>query len=143
MDRLDWQHLFFRFDGRINRAKYWLVILINVVAILAAAFLFVIPGLGWILFAVVVLAAIYVGIAVAVKRLHDRNKSGLWLLLFYLVPAVLQGIAGDDFSGINLVLNIAGGAISLWALVELGFLRGTAGANDYGPDPLETAFERA
>jgi uncharacterized membrane protein YhaH (DUF805 family) len=27
-------------------------------------------------------------------------------------------------------------ALSIWCLVELGFLRGTAGANAYGPDPL-------
>ena len=24
MDNIDWQHLLFQFDGRINRAKYWL-----------------------------------------------------------------------------------------------------------------------
>jgi uncharacterized membrane protein YhaH (DUF805 family) len=25
----------------------------------------------------------------------------------------------------------------VWALVEIGFLRGTVGPNQYGPDPLE------
>jgi uncharacterized membrane protein YhaH (DUF805 family) len=32
--------------------------------------------------------------------------------------------------------EFAGYALSLWALVELGFLRGTAGENHFGPDPL-------
>ena len=27
-------------------------------------------------------------------------------------------------------------AITVWAIVELGFLRGTLGPNRYGPDPL-------
>jgi uncharacterized membrane protein YhaH (DUF805 family) len=26
--------------------------------------------------------------------------------------------------------------VGLWFLIELGFLRGTAGDNSYGPDPL-------
>jgi uncharacterized membrane protein YhaH (DUF805 family) len=28
--------------------------------------------------------------------------------------------------------------LSLWGLIELGFLRGTVGPNQYGPDPLES-----
>ena len=31
--------------------------------------------------------------AVGVKRLHDRDKSGWWILLFYLAPSVLGSIA--------------------------------------------------
>jgi uncharacterized membrane protein YhaH (DUF805 family) len=36
-------------------------------------------------------------------------------------------------------LALASVAISIWALVELGFLRGTSGPNDFGPDPLASA----
>ena len=36
------------------------------------------------------------------------------------------------------VLGLASLAISIWGLVELGFLRGTVGPNQYGPDPLQT-----
>ena len=32
------------------------------------------------------------GIAVGIKRLHDRDKGGWWLLLFYVVPGLLGGI---------------------------------------------------
>jgi len=32
---------------------------------------------------------------------------------------------------------LAGICISIWAVVEIGFLRGTAGPNRFGPDPLQ------
>jgi len=35
------------------------------------------------------------------------------------------------------VLGLASFVISIWALVEIGFLRGTVGPNQYGPDPLQ------
>ncbi len=78
---------------------------------------------------------LWIGLAVAAKRLHDRGKSAWWLLPFYALPAVLDGI-GSAIGGIGLLLSLASMAISIWALIELGFLRGTPGANAYGPDPL-------
>ena len=60
------------------------------------------------------LALIYPVIALYAKRWHDRNKSGWWSLIG-LIP-------------------IIGG---IWMLIELGFLKGTAGPNSYGPDPLQ------
>jgi uncharacterized membrane protein YhaH (DUF805 family) len=35
-----------------------------------------------------------------------------------------------------MLFSLASLAISIWAFVELGCLRGTAGPNKYGPDPL-------
>ena len=35
-----------------------------------------------------------------------------------------------------MVLSLASLAISIWAIVELGCLKGTTGPNMYGPDPL-------
>jgi uncharacterized membrane protein YhaH (DUF805 family) len=82
--------------------------------------------------------AVIASIAVGIKRLNDRNKSGWWLLLFYLVPGLLDVIVifieGSMLVGI---LGIAGAAIVIWMIVELGFRRGTVGPNQYGPDPLE------
>lgn len=138
---MDWKHLLFSFEGRVNRAKYWLVALITIGVSMAIAFLLIAVALnsiaGFSVLALLILIPAYVGVVVGVKRLHDRNKSGWWLLLYYLVPGILTGIAGDSYEGTNLALNVVGHAISLWALVDLGFLRGTAGPNDYGPDPLE------
>jgi len=141
MGNIDFGNLLFGFQGRINRGKYWLAVVIYLIAWI------VIGGIAWsllgvsyvlagILFILVLLVSIVSVIAVGIKRLHDRDKSGWWLVLFYLVPAILDGI-GRGLDGVGFIFSLAGLAISIWALVELGFLRGTAGPNQYGPDPLE------
>jgi len=85
------------------------------------------------------------GIAVGVKRLHDRNKSGWYLLLFYLVPSmlvvigVLIGAFVEDSTIIATVLGLLAFAIGVWAFVEMGCLRGTIGVNQYGSDPVAPA----
>src|SRR5262249_40775893 len=100
-----------------------------------------------ILGAVVGIAILISSIAVGIKRLHDRNKSGWFLLIFYLVPGILAAIGvgmalvglGSDSTGASLVgmiLNLAAAAVGIWAFVELGCLRGTVGPNQYGPDPV-------
>ena len=50
---------------------------------------------------------------VLIKRAHDRNRSG-WFLLVSLVP----------------ILN-------LWPAIELYFFKGTEGSNRFGDDPLQ------
>jgi uncharacterized membrane protein YhaH (DUF805 family) len=62
------------------------------------------------------------------RCLHERNKGGWWLLPMYLAPVI--------FYVVPVMTTVAGGALLIWPLVELGFLRGTAGPNRYGPDPL-------
>jgi uncharacterized membrane protein YhaH (DUF805 family) len=123
--------LLFGFQGRVNRAKWWLVGLSVFVvemivfsAILGGAAMSgdpqeiasaIGPIAGGVIFVMVVLAT-WIHIAVAVKRYHDRNKSGWWVLIVFL--------------------PVIGG---LWYLIECGFLRGTPGPNTYGPDPLAAA----
>jgi uncharacterized membrane protein YhaH (DUF805 family) len=68
---------------------------------------------GGILMLVFGLVMLWSSLAIQVKRWHDRDKSAWWLLMNF-VPFI--------------------GAI--WVLVECGFLRGTEGQNNYGPDPL-------
>ena len=137
--------LLFGFTGRINRAKFWLALLIYVV------FFFAVIGLTMaisssltVLFGAALVAyvpLIISGIAVGVKRLHDRNKSGWWLLLFYAGPLVLNMIGyyvlgGDESETAHQILLYVSFAINIWALIELGCLRGTIGGNQYGGDPL-------
>jgi len=146
---MDMKTLLFSFEGRINRAKYWLTVLANaivwiVVGILALILMGVLGqgtgGMLAILFGVAGFgAAMWIGIAAGIKRLHDREKSGWWLLVFFLVPGVLSGI-GQAVGGIvQGVGALAGLAISIWMIVELGCLKGTTGPNMYGPDPLPPA----
>jgi uncharacterized membrane protein YhaH (DUF805 family) len=142
MGNIDFMDLLFGFQGRINRAKYWIAVVIYLVGWIiiggiAWALVFSISYiLGAIIGVLFLIASVVSGIAVGIKRLHDRDKSGWWLLLFYLAPGILDGI-GRSIGDIGFVLSLVGLAISIWAIVELGFLRGTTGPNQYGPDPLE------
>ena len=135
---MEFTHLWFNFKGRINRAKYWLVTLVNS-ALLVALFLLAVAVNSTALMVLVGLLFIPIvvsSIGVTVTRLHDREKSAWWLLLFYVVPGVLQGIGEGIGGDANLPLLLMSAALSIWAFVEIGCLRGTAGDNRYGPDPL-------
>ena len=138
---MDWGNYLFSFDGRINRAKYWLMVLISLLVMgIAFGLLFAMgfSTIGFVVAGVFYLGLLYCGVAVGAKRLHDRNKSGWWLLVFYLLPNVLSGVGTMSGSAtLNGVMSLASFAILIWALVELGCLRGTIGPNQYGPDPLE------
>ena len=114
MGEIDWMHLFFQFDGRINRAKLWLgiVILVVVEAIVSAIFARGDSGLLGI-GSLISLALLWPWLAVSIKRWHDRDKSGWWVLIG-LIPIIGW----------------------IWAFIELGILEGTRGPNQYGPDPL-------
>jgi uncharacterized membrane protein YhaH (DUF805 family) len=141
--------------GRLNRAKYWLYVVVSlaIMVVLVAIMSFVFatqfydshggyayPPVVQVVLGVVYLLLLVVGIFVGIKRLHDRDKSGWWLLLFYLVPMVFSLISAIlSRNGIGALFALAGLIISIWALVELGFLRGTAGPNQYGEDPLAGA----
>jgi uncharacterized membrane protein YhaH (DUF805 family) len=122
------QSLLFSFQGRINRAKFWLVhVVMWIVAAVVSGLVIgdaalstdpeaALRSLGTVphlILAVLYVLLVWIGLAAGVKRWHDRNKSGLWILIG-LVPVI-------------------GG---LWYLIECGFLPGTAGPNTYGPDPL-------
>jgi uncharacterized membrane protein YhaH (DUF805 family) len=150
---MNFGQLLFGFTGRINRGKYWLAALIYFIIGLVMAtigyFAEEAPAFQ-ILNAVVSIGTLISSIAVGLKRLHDRDKSGWWLLLFYLVPSLLAGIgaiaffygvgaeaAGGMISGA--IIWALGFAVLVWAFVELGCLRGTLGPNRFGPDPLVAA----
>ena len=124
-------NLLFSVQGRANRAKFWLVALaIVVIEVILFAVLLggaamsgdpeqIAAAMGPVASVVIlafVVIATWMSVAVAVKRYHDRNKSGWWVLIVF-VPVI-------------------GG---LWYLIECGFLRGTPGPNTYGPDPLAAA----
>src|SRR6185436_20643559 len=119
--------LLFGFSGRINRAKFWLAALIYCV------FFFAVIGIAMALsssmnavFGAAIVAYIPLivsGLAVGIKRLHDRNKSGWWLLLFYAAPLLLNLVSayalGDETDIAHQVVLFISFAINIWALVEL------------------------
>lgn len=114
------------FEGRSRRLEYWMYTLLNM--IIAALFVtalvtlavasrdqeptpafFALLGLA----VIVYLALLVPGIAVTVRRLHDRNMSG-WAYLMVFIPYI--------------------GSIALFVIM---LLPGTQGPNDYGPDPKD------
>ena len=134
---VDFGSLLFSFQGRINRAKYWIATITYIsvtIALVGLGFFFSFHAIFFVVGAIVFVALTVSGLAVGIKRLHDRDMSGWWLLVFYLLPPVLDGLGRA--MGIPLIFSLAGSAVSIWALVVLGFLRGTSGANQFGPDPL-------
>ena len=91
-------------------------------------------------------------LAIGVKRRHDRDNSGLDVKIFYglslllnLVQALGLGTSMMDLgNGVSVptpslpfsILSFLIGIFAIYLLVVLGFLKGTTGANQYGPDPL-------
>jgi uncharacterized membrane protein YhaH (DUF805 family) len=147
--------MFTGFEGRINRAKWWIgIIIVVVIAIILSFILNAILGverLGisqFILFLIV----LYPGLALATKRLNDRDRPRFFAYIFYL-PSLLMALAGlfgltmtmvDAGGGVMVpanttigwVLSLLSLAVGIWALIELGILKGTEGPNQHGPDPL-------
>jgi uncharacterized membrane protein YhaH (DUF805 family) len=86
------------------------------------------------------------------KRLNDRDRPS-WVKWVFLAPTVLStllGVTGVAYTSTDMgngvmmptatslgtMVGIISFVVGLWALVELGFLRGTEGPNQYGNDPL-------
>ncbi len=111
-------HKYADFSGRARRKEYWMFQLGVVIAYIAIVVLTMLLGaisetlayLGGALYMLLALGAIVPSIAVGVRRLQDQDKSG-WLMLLALVP----------------IANIV--------LLVFMCLEGTAGPNQYGPDP--------
>lgn len=138
-------NLLFGYDGRLSRLYCWLGFLTFCVitGLFIAKVEDAVAGTGdigrYLALAIIVGTGIWIHSAVLIKRLHDRNKSGWWYLPYGIVPLVLL-IAAISFytdgvltpAWILFALAIAGLSSSI---IELGFLRGTAGPNRFGPAP--------
>lgn len=74
------------FTGRARRSEYWFWTLAYVIAYVVASIIDRILGIN-IFVIVVFLGAIVPSIAVAIRRLHDTDKSG-WFILIGLIPII-------------------------------------------------------
>jgi len=104
------------FSARAARSEYWwwalFITVVSIVALLIdlTVFGFNTTGVNPIS-AIVALATLLPNLAVSVRRLHDIDRTGWWVLLAFTV--------------------IGGIVLLVWAC-----MRGTVGANRFGPDPL-------
>jgi uncharacterized membrane protein YhaH (DUF805 family) len=100
------------FQGRASRSEFWYWVLFAIIlAIVAAIIDNAIIGLP-IIGVVVSLGLLLPGLSVSIRRLHDTDRTGWWILIG-LVPIV----------GAILLL--------IWYCTK-----GTTGPNSYGSDPL-------
>ena len=118
---MDFKKFYLSPEGRVNRKQWWLwlVLPLTVITILLISLDMATgnykPEFGIGLFSgIFALLTLIPTIFVHIKRFHDRDKSGWWVLIG-LIPVI--------------------GAI--WLLIELGFLKGTPGPNRFGPPFLE------
>ena len=110
--------ILFSYKGRISRRTFWCGIAMRVLAFFICIAVVVYSGDGVPLVVagpliLSFLLTFYVAIPIAVKRWHDRDKSGWWVFI-ELIP-----IFGF-----------------WWVIFECGFFKGTEGSNRFGPDPL-------
>ena len=99
------------FEGRARRKEYWFFLLmhIGVAIILFAVGEAISSGLGVVLYLVYILATLVPALALFVRRLHDIDKSGWWLLLNFvpfgaivlLVFTLTEGKADTNQYGVN------------------------------------------
>lgn len=142
--------LLFGFQGRINRLRYWLGfctwVVIGVLVYFALQVATVAAGLSgatlmfWGIGLLVLIPFIVSSVAINLRRLHDRDKSGWWLLAFYVIPVALAVFAqaavnSNPDSSVTKAAQYGTLLIQLWMIVELGFMPGTKGGNQYGEDP--------
>jgi uncharacterized membrane protein YhaH (DUF805 family) len=99
------------FSSRAARSEYWYWVLFNFLAGIVTEIIDAAIGIS-LTTAIFSLAVLLPGIAVSVRRLHDLDRTGWWVLLA-LVPVV----------GIIVLL--------IWFCTN-----GTDGSNQFGPDPL-------
>ena len=79
----------------------------------------------------------WVYFAASIKRLHDRDKSGWWMIPFYVAPALYDQFADRlELSYAALPLGLVVFVFLIWGFVEMYCLKGSRKTNRFGPDPL-------
>ncbi len=154
------------FNGRSRRMEFWMYqlglwilnIVLGVIVMMVGAasmasasadnpgagIVGMMAGMGVlsIVFVVLGLGLLIPSIAVAVRRLHDTNRSGFWLLLpiglYIAIIAMAMMAAAANSSAMGAIVLIVWLLFMASAIMLLVFycLPGTPGPNKYGPDPL-------
>ncbi len=112
----------FSFRGRMSRRDYWLkgFLIMFPIGIFNNILAYGVGSEGALVVSMIIgIASMWPGLAIVVKRLHDRNRSG-WFVATALIP----------------IANIV---FSIWILIEVWFLKGTSGPNRFGNDPVALA----
>jgi uncharacterized membrane protein YhaH (DUF805 family) len=140
---MNWKYLLTDIDGRINRKPYWIGAL--AVSVIGVVLQLIGYGIGGEALAIIFgLLLLYPFFAISVKRAHDRDRP-TWLVVAFFAMMILVdvlqllglGQTADGPTTLGLAIGIPWIIFAFYMFVELGFLRGTPGMNQYGPNPLE------
>jgi len=104
-----------KFDGRSGRDEFWWFFLANLIVGVVLSLLGQASTFFYIIYVIYGLALIIPSIAVGIRRLHDINRTGWWILIA-LVPLV-----------------------GLIVLLVFYATAGDRGTNQYGPEPIPLA----
>ncbi len=157
---------YFDFRGRSRRKEFWMWVLFTVIANIVLSAADAALGLGGsmsgnsnlgadgssmgaagalkggLLASLFALATFIPSVAVSVRRLHDINRTGWWIvfpLVFSVTGFVLMfagamsGLGGTTVAVGTGILVL--GVLSLLLLLIWYFMAGTAGPNRFGEDP--------
>jgi uncharacterized membrane protein YhaH (DUF805 family) len=138
-------NLLFGYDDRIGRVAYWLGLAAAwaITGFFAAIAEDVTAGTGdigrYVALAFIVGTFFWMHSAITVKRLHDRDRSAFWYLLygaappaFFIAATYLYTARVYEAASVLYILSFVG---LFWAIIALGFIRGTPGPNRFGPEP--------
>jgi uncharacterized membrane protein YhaH (DUF805 family) len=146
------------FNGRAPRAEFWWYALLVVVAAIIAMVLDSLFGTGnmvgpyGLVTLLVLLATFIPSLAVQTRRLHDTDRSGIWLVGFYIPYFIYVYLAMKALktmenmratgevpteTGSLLLTGLIGLVVLVLAIILIVFFvkQGTSGDNRYGPDP--------
>ena len=178
---MDWVWFLFGFDGRINRAKAWLALLVIMCWMIFIAMLLlgidkmfgspvrtihfgiddifgIVDPAVWratfarmrdgketspahlvLMFfqAVGTLVFVWAYLATSIKRLHDRDKAGWWMIPYFVIPGLysqFQHRLPNSYLVFPLALAVV--LLLIWGFIDIYLLRGTRWTNRFGPNPL-------
>ena len=154
---------FFSLTGRIARMRFWFWMVLEAIALMLLGALFYVYALSIpgayenggptpfptgpigavlaVLWYIAMAAMLFALFKTCVKRLHDRDRSGWWLLAFIALPNILAGAERElamrymIADPVATVLLAASGVVFLWGVAEMGVLPGDPGDNRFGPSP--------
>jgi len=146
-------------EGRISRKQWWIGLLVIVAIAIGLTIVLSIISFGNLLLLswggfIISLALLWPSYCIGIKRRHDRDNDGRDLVALIGASVVLNllqvlgiGMTTGEVWGQPalvpdmwlMVLQFLVFVFAVYMLVQVGFLKGTEGPNQYGPDPLATA----
>ncbi|MCX4514721.1 DUF805 domain-containing protein [Streptomyces sp. NBC_01619] len=72
------------FSGRARRKEYWMFILFNVIALAVTFALDLALGTSPVIYSIYAVAVLLPNLGVTVRRLHDTDRSGWWILIAFI-----------------------------------------------------------